>query len=424
MSRRERRRLEHMSRVRDGEMTLAKAAGLMAISYRQAKRVYKRYRDEGDTGLVHRLRGRRSNRAHDRSTRERIVELYAAKYLRHGPTQAAEYMLEEDGQVVCHETLRLWLIEAGLWSKRKSKSKPTHRQWRPRKEHCGEMVQMDGSEHDWFLGRGERCVLMVMIDDATSRTYARFFKAETTAAAFEMLHRYADLYGLPQSLYVDKDSIYKTTRDASVDEQVAEQAPLTQFGRAMQDLCVRLILAHSPQAKGRVERRNGVFQDRLVKLLERRGINDRETANELLESEFLPKLNTLFCQAPAKPADLHRAVADDVDLDRVLAFQDTRQVGNDWTVRWHNRWFQLAASDVSHSLVGRRILVCQHLDGTLRFQYRGTELAWHELPERPARPQPEPVAKSVRQPYKPAPDHPWRRRMLPVRASRRSGASG
>src|SRR5438128_6100411 len=247
MSLKERERLEVFCRVKRRELSLIKAAELLGVSYRQTKRSYARYREQGDAGLVHRLRGRASNRGVDSSRREQVIERVRERYSDFGPTLAAEYLAKE-GFVVSVETLRRWLTKAGVWQVRRRRVEA--RKWRAPKEHFGEMLQMDGSPHDWFEGRGASATLMVLIDDATQRTEARFFAEETTAAAFEMFARHVRKHGRPLSLYVDRDSIYQTTRDATVDESLAAQAPLTQFGRAMQELEVRLILAHSPQAKG------------------------------------------------------------------------------------------------------------------------------------------------------------------------------
>src|SRR5262249_12256201 len=295
MSRRERQRLEVLGRVKRGEITLAKASELVGLSYRQVKRVYARYRQEGDRGLVHRLRGRRSNRRRD-EVKERALELYRTQYGDFGPTLATEYLAREEGVGVSVETLRQWLLAAGLWQRRRRHRRRRCR--RPRKEHCGELVQMDGSHHDWFEGRRPWAVLMVLIDDATGRIYARFFEAETTQAALESFARYTQRYGLPRALYVDRDSIYRTDREATRSEALAGQEPRTQFGRAMAELEVAVILAGSPQAKGRVERSNGTLQDRLVKALRRRGISDLESANAFLEEEFLAEFNARFTVKP------------------------------------------------------------------------------------------------------------------------------
>lgn len=415
MSQKERRRLEVLSRVKRGMLSLVKASELLHVSYRQAKRVYRRYRRQGDRGLVHRLRGRPSNRGTDQAFRRKVVQRYRDRYADFGPTLACEY-LAKDGLKVSVETLRLWLLKAGLWVKQRKRS--AHRSWRARKEHCGEMVQMDGSPHDWFEGRRERAVLMVAIDDATNRTYARLFEEETTAAAFATFKHYVELYGLPRALYVDKDSIYRPGRDKTVDEELAGEPAKTQFGRAMAKLGIELICAHSPQAKGRVERRHGVCQDRLVKALRLEGISDLDRANAYLEKSFLPELNARFTVAATHSADLHRRVPSGLELDRVLVFEEERLVQNDWTVRWRNRWFQLTATNGRFALAGKRVLVREQLDGTIGLHYRGQELAWRELPGRPE-PAPKKTTTAEREasqgraprgsPWKPPAAHPWRR---------------
>jgi hypothetical protein len=411
MSGKERTRLEVMGRVKREEITLAKAAELLRMSYRQAKRVFARYRAAGDRGLVHGLRGRVSNRRQD-ELREQTLALYAQRYADFGPTLASEYLWREDGLQVKVETLRQWLLAAGLWQRRRQR-KP-HRLRRPRKEHCGELVQMDGSYHDWFEGRRAWAVLMVMIDDATSRLYARFSEQETTVAAMETFGRYAQRHGLPRALYVDRDSIYRSDREATTAEALAGQEPRTQFGRAMDELGVRVILAGSPQAKGRVERSNGTLQDRLVKAMRQRGVSDLPTANAFLEDVFLADLNERFTVAPARRADLHRRVLAGVKLEQVLAIHEERQVQNDWTVRWHNRWLQVMPRHRSLQLAGRRVTVCEQLDGRVKLLYRGRELEWQELPAAPPRAEqtkepltPEKVRSN--QGRRPAANHPWRK---------------
>ena len=422
MSAFERDRLEVLGRVQRGELTLLKASELLGLSYRQAKRVYGRYREQGAAGLVHRLRGRASNRRCDGGLREQVLEAYRSKYVDFGPTLACEYLAREDGLVVGVETLRRWLLGAGLWRSRRSR--PVHRRWRARKEHCGEMVQMDGSHHDWFEGRREWAVLMVLVDDATGWTYCRFFESESTAAAFEAFGRYVRQRGLPRSLYVDRDSIYRTTRSASVDESLAGEPPATQFGRAMQELGVRLILAKSPQAKGRVERRNGVLQDRLVKSLRVAGLNDLEEANRFLEERFLPEFNGRFTVAAQEKSDVHRRVRRGVRLEHVLSFQEARVVQNDWTVVWRKRRFQLTEANRRLSLRGRRVVVCEELNGTIRLVYRARELVWEKVGERAAavRPSRRVRSRGSEEPYKPSADHPWRRRFLADRDSESAGS--
>jgi transposase len=238
MSQKERIRLGIMREIKAGTMTLVAAAKVLRLGYRQMKRVWSRYQDRGDAGLVHRGRGRASNRAKGKEFRQKVLKRYEERYTGFGPTLACEHLKADDGLEVDHETLRRWLLAQGSWSLQRRRQK--HRQWRERKACFGELVQMDGSHHDWFEGRRARAVLMVMIDDATNRTHARFFEEETTRAAFDVFEGYTRKYGLPQSLYVDRDSIYKTTREPSVEEQLAAEQPLTQFGRAMKRLEVKL----------------------------------------------------------------------------------------------------------------------------------------------------------------------------------------
>ena len=407
LSGKERRRLEVLSKVKRGDIRLMKAAELLGVCYRQVLRIWKRYEAEGSAGLKHGLRDRVSNRRIEAGRRERVLELYQAKYGDFGPTLAVEYLRKYDGEDLSEETLRRWLMAAGLWQARRQGAR--HRKWRERRAHWGELVQMDGSEHDWFEGRRDRAALMVLIDDATNWTYARFFESETTAAAMSVFAEYVGLYGLPRALYVDRDSIYETTRDSTVEEALKDVGPLTQFGRAMRELEVELILARSPQAKGRVERRHGVFQDRFVKALRLKKIDTLEGANDYLASEFLEELNERFSVAARSSANLHRPLARGVKLEHVLSYQEKRVVQNDWTVSWCNRIFQLDERHQKLALARKKILVSELLDGTIRLTSRGENLRWIELPERPAPAKRErrgPSAK--RAPYKPAANHPWR----------------
>src|SRR5512136_1531567 len=321
MSRKERKRLAVLAQVKGGELKLVTAGAVMGVSYRQAKRVWRRYRVEGDAGIVHRSRGRPSPRGKPLELRQRVLARYEERYGDFGPTLAAEYLAGE-GLGVDHETLRRWLIAQGTRKVRRRGQR--HRVWRERKACFGMMVQLDGSDHDWFEGRRAKAVLMVMVDDATNQVWAQFFEEETTRASYDALEGWVRRRGLPQSLYVDRDSIYRCEGVGSVAEQLAGQAPQTQFGRAMKQLGVELILANSPQAKGRVERMNGVLQDRLVKALRLEGISELGRANEYLAQTFLPALNRRFQRRAASPADLHRAVPR--NLNEVLSWEEERLV--------------------------------------------------------------------------------------------------
>src|SRR5581483_5150059 len=261
----------------------------MGLSVRQSRRVWKRFQSQAAGGLVHGLRGRVSNRRLDEAFADRIVKLHQERYSDFGPTLACEKLVSEHNLKVSPNTLVRLLKERGLWERRRRRGK--HRKRRERRSCFGSMLQMDGSHHDWFEGRAPKCVLMVIIDDATSRTYARFYPAETTEAAFDVFGRWIGRHGIPRSVYVDRHSIYR-------DEDHTDKP--TQFGRAMKQLSVELICAHSPQAKGRVERRNAVFQDRLVKEMRLRKISSIEQANALLESLFLEDLNQRYAIDPKK----------------------------------------------------------------------------------------------------------------------------
>ena len=409
LSVKERERLEVLLKVSRSSISLSKASELLRVSYRQVLRIWKRYQSAGASGLKHGLRDRASNRRFDAGRRERVLELYRAKYGDFGPTLAVEYLVKCDGEELSEETLRQWLIGAGMWSPRRRGA--PHRQWRERREHWGELVQMDGSDHDWFEGRRGKASMMVMIDDATNWTHAKFFESETTAAAMTVFGEYVGHYGLPRSLYVDRASIYETTRDSTVEEALQDTAPLTQFGRAMRELGVELILAHSPQAKGRVERRHGVFQDRFVKALRLQQINTLESANSYLESQYLDELNEQFHVVARSSVNLHRSLPRGLNLDHVLCYQEQRVVQNDWTVSWCNRIFQLGPEHQKLSLARKKILVSELLDGTIRLTSGARSLSWKEVSARPPKvtPKPKPPA-SNKAPYKPAANHPWRQR--------------
>jgi hypothetical protein len=260
------------------------------------------------------------------------------------------------------------------------------------------MVQMDGSLHPWFEDRAGKCELMVMIDDATNRTYARFYPAETTDAAFDVFGRWVKRHGAPRAVYVDQHGIYRD------DEHPGKP---TQFGRAMKELGVELILARSPQAKGRVERRNAVFQDRLVKEMRLRNISDMRQGNALLEAMFLEDLNRRYAVKARRETDLHRRLGPGVVLEEVLCVQEWRVVGRDWCVRWHNRWLQIGATHETLDLAGRRVLVKRRGDGEVLVEYQQQRLSYRELCSRPVAPKHKRAVLNNRM-WKPSATHPWR----------------
>jgi hypothetical protein len=397
MSVNERVRLEALGRVKRQELTVVAAAELMGLSLRQARRVWKRFKACGDAGLMHALRGRSSNRGLSEDLRERIVKAHQERYADFGPTLACEKLAEQE-LAISPNTLTGLLKKRGLWERRRRRGK--HRKRRERRAWLGSMVQMDGSHHDWFEGRGPRCVLMVLIDDATSRTYARFYPAETTEAALDVFGRWVKRQGVPRSVYADRHAIYR-------DEDHPEKP--TQFGRAMKELSVELIAAYSPQAKGRVERMNGTLQDRLVKEMRLRNIRSMEQGNAYLEAAFLDDLNGRYAVKAHREQDLHRAVEAGVVLEEVLCVAEQRVVGKDWCVRWRSRWLQIDARHASLNLPGRKVTLKQRLDGSMLVVLRGGErLTFAELKAKPVRAKAKkPIVNNRR--YKPAADHPWNR---------------
>jgi hypothetical protein len=409
MSRKERERLTVMVGVKEEELTLVQAAELMGVCYRQSKRIWQRYQADGDAGLVHRLRGQPSARRKPPALRAQALARYAEeRYADFGPTLMAEHLAKEK-LVVDHETLRRWRLAEGQHTVRRRKQ--AHRQWRERKPSFGAMVQQDGSHHDWFEGRGPECVLMVMVDDATNRMRARFSEEETTRASYEVLEGWVRQHGLMGSLYVDRDSIYRCEGVASIAQQLAGQQPQTQFGRAMEALGVDLILAHSPQAKGRVERMNGVLQDRLVKALRLAGISDIQSANRFLDGKYLRQFNRQFAREAASAVDMHRAVPR--NLNEVLSWEEERVVQGDWTVACAGKRYQLDRQHEALSLVRRKVIVRTLRNGRVQLVYRGKPLQWRGLPEGTVRQQaPKRKAKKAtpkRVVKPPAPSHPWRR---------------
>lgn len=407
MSKKERQRLLVLSRVRDQSMTLKQAAKVLDMSYRQTRRNYKRFVDEGDAGLVHKSRGKTSGRSLDPVLKQTVLELYKKTYAGFGPTLAAEKLFEEDGLVIDHETLRRWLISDGQWQRRRKRS--TYRTRRTPKEHFGELVQMDGSHHLWFEDRGDESCLMNMVDDATKTTLSLMDKEETTEIAMRLLWAWIDRYGIPQALYVDKKTVFVTSREPTLEEQLAGEEPLTQFGRACDKLGIQIICANSPQAKGRVERNHGVYQDRLVKEFRLKGTSDIDSANALLAAGFVDKLNAKFAIPPADPADYHQRIDKKTDLAAVFCFEHKRTIGNDFTVRFKGQRFQITKQS-SLPPAGAKLMVQKRLDDSIHLIHQDRELEFVEI-SKEAESTPA-LAKDARvnnTPAIPAADHPWRR---------------
>lgn len=410
MSEKERDTLVVLERVKRSEITMAEATRLLRISYRQCWRRFRRYEEEGAQGLTHRLRGGGGNRSMAQEVKERILELYRGRYEGFGPVLFAEKLEAEHEIKADHETVRRLLIKEGLWTVVR-KRKKRHRAWRARRPHFGELVQMDGSHHRWFEGRGQKCCLMVMIDDATGIRMSLFSEQETTEAAMRLLWMWIKRYGVPRSLYTDKKNVFVVCEKDRENARLEGREALTQFGLSCKRLGIEIIRAHSPEAKGRVERSNGVYQDRLVKELRLKGIKTIAGANELLTSGFDDDLNRRFAKAPAQTIDYHRS-AENVDLAGIFCIEQERILSINWTLSFENRLYQLASSSRNYSPAKRKVVVRRYLDGSLHMLYRGEEIGFEEFdPGVATKTKPPRRERSLAargKPPLPSPDHPWR----------------
>ena len=400
MSRKEVRRYQVIRKVLDKQIKQKEVAEYFGISPRQVRRIVKRVKVQGEQGVIHRLRGKEGNRKTASSFKQKVLELYSKNYWDFGPTLASEKLFERDGVKVCDETLRLWLIKEGLRQNRLRRM-PKERSRRQRKDHLGQMVQMDGSHHDWLEGRGPKLVLMGYIDDATSRFYGRFYDYEGTMPAMGGLKGYIKHYGLPGSIYLDKHSTYKNNRKYNyTDWPFRDQEELTQFGRACKQLGIELIFAHSPQAKGRVERVFKTLQDRLVKELRLSQASSLDEANYLLKS-YLPVFNKKF-EVPSKATgDFHRQADKNANIDEILSVQTERFLRNDRTVLHNKQWYQVLSKTRA-----QRVVVFEYLDGQITIKYGKDRLSFKTI-QGPL-PRPELVPRR------------FKRRVAPVKATKRS----
>jgi len=431
MSARELRRAEVLARVKSKDLRLVDARRLMGLSYRQTKRLWRRYRKRGPIGLKHGNAGRRSHRAYEEAFRAQVLRLVREKYggapgERFGPTLAAEHLASEDGQQVDAETLRRWMLAEGLWSRERKRRR--HRKRRERKEHFGEMVQMDGSFHAWLEGRGPGGCLMDLVDDATNTTLVRLGEEETIWAAGGALRAWIEHYGVPHQLYVDWKNLYK--RGATPKERLRGEEPVTQFGRMCEKLGIEVIAASSPQAKGRVERVHGTHQDRLVKKLRRKGIASHEAANAYLNSEYLPEHNQRFARPALRPEDYHRRRPCATELDKIFRMETERVISDDWVVRYHSRFFQLEPQSRHWAPARSKVRVCEARDGQLSMEYRGRAVPWREIAasdqaktRRAERTSPSASVPAPKRKWTPPVDHPWREAARRALIRREMGAA-
>jgi len=400
MSQRELKRLHVIRKAIEKRIKQKEAAGLLELGERQIRRLVKRVREESDKGVIHRLRGKVSHNALSQTIKQKALALCRGIYTGFNPTLASEKLFERNKIKISRETLRQWFISGGIaYDKRKARP---HRRWRARKEHCGEMIQVDGSHHDWFEGRGPKCVLMGYIDDATSRVHARFYEYEGTFPAMDSFKRYILRYGLPISVYFDRHPTYKSTKKESIEDELLNRQALSQFGRALEELGVHFIHAHSAPAKGRVERLFKTFQDRLVKEMRLEGTKSTAEGNRFLE-RYLPIFNKRFNVEPVSGEDLHRPLVAGADLDSIFAVRTKHALRNDFTVAHEGRLYQ-----VEDNIRSDKVIVEDRLNGKRLITYKGRSLRYHEITQRP---------KKIQQPRKPskprvytpaAMDNPWR----------------
>ena len=373
MSGKDRDRLKVLHEVGKGHLTQREGGEQLGVTERWVRKLLVRMRKQGDGGILHRLRGRASNRKIPEKTRQKAVQLVKTKYGDFGPTLAGEYLAKRDGIAVSKETLRQWLIEAGIWKRKKRRVDEVH-QWRERRSCRGELVQWDTSEHDWLEGRGEKLYLIAMIDDASSRLLGRFVRHDSTQENLRVLQKYLERWGRPLAFYTDKAGLFQVNRPASREEELAGEEARTQIGRALQELGIEWIAAHSPQAKGRVERCFGTLQDRLVKGLRVAGVRSLEQANVYLEREFLPQWEKRFTVQPRNPTDAHRKLGPGHDLAAILSQVESRVVTNDYTLRFQGTSYQIQREAITAGLRGSRVRLEQRLDGTLAAKFRGRYL--------------------------------------------------
>lgn len=407
MSIRELKRLKLIQETIAKQITQKMVAELMDLSERQVRRLVKAVRKEGERGLVNRSRGKPSNNRISEEVRVKAISAYKGSYMGFGPTLASEKLIERERIAISEETMRKWLLQEGLWERKRRRS--PHRRYRERKECFGEMVQMDGSHHDWLEERGPELVLMGYIDDATGSVFGKFHDYEGTVPAMDSFRGYVKKYGLPQSVYLDQHSTYKVTSQGKEEER--EQMLMSQFERALRELGVKVIHANSPQAKGRVERLFGTLQDRLVKEMRLRGIRTKEEANVFLRS-YLPVFNKKFRVPAAKEADLHMPLPKGFDLDDFLCIKTNRVARNDNTISLNCKLFQ-----IQEPVGALYVEIQKRLNGTLLIKANGKSLKYTEI-KSIAKPKKKRAGSKVRRAVVPKPNHPWLQGIKSVRLRR------
>ena len=399
MSQRELKRLSVIHRVIDDVVTQIKAAEILDLGTRQVRRIEDRVIEEGDKGIIHKSRGRPSLRAFPDSIKNRVITLCKTKYEGFNPTLASEKLFEINKIKLSRETLRGWFKEKNI-PYRIRKKRP-HRNWRERKHHFGEMLQVDGSHHDWLEGRGPKCVLMGYIDDATSNVFARLHEYEGTFPFMDSFKRYIKRYGIPCSVYIDRHSTYKSAKKQSIEEQLQNIEPLSHVERALKELGVTVIHANSAQAKGRVERLFRTFQDRVIKEMRLENIKTIDQANKFL-ARYLPIYNKRFRTEPAERSDLHRPLPKNVNLDKILCVKTERGLNNDSTIAYETKLYHIL-----NRIRTKKVTVEERMNGRLFITHKGQELKYREITQRPAKKQSKkPYTFRIKKVWSPPIDHP------------------
>ena len=420
LSQRERDRLKVLHEIRQKHLTQVAGATRLNISDRQVRRMLLRLRERGDRSLVHGLRGRPSNRKLPARLEQKILARLQQRYADFGPTLAAEHLAQE-GFSVSRETLRKWMTKAALWRPRSQRVKAVH-VWRERRASFGELVMQDSSPFRWLEERGPACQLIALIDDATSRIWGRFTEHDTTEENLRTFGGWVQRYGRPLAHYTDKASIFRKAGPQPLPEQLRGDPLRTQFGRALHELGIEWIAAHSPQAKGRIERLFETLQDRLVKEMRLAGIDSILGANHFLETRFLPEWEQRFTVTPRNARNAHRRLGQEQHLEEILSVRVARRVAEDHTVSWDgNRWGVLR-EEVCAGLRGAAVEIERRLDGSHWLRYRGRYLHLRPCPE-PVRPSASPsglrppgLAEQTPKPqnkikpkYHVPANHPWRK---------------
>jgi len=414
MSNREIDRLKVIQKVFDKQLTWNEASKQLSLSWRQVARLCAKVREDGNRGIMHGLRGHASNHCLKAGLKEKALKTVKKYYWDFKPTFANEKLSKIHGIKMSTSSLRLAMIEAEYYRPKRQKIK--HRQWRERRHCIGELIQLDGSDHDWFEGRAPRCVLLIYIDDATSRIiYGKFITVEDTLNLMTETKEYLLSNGRPIAFYVDKDSIYKVNRTATVEEELSDEAPLTQFTRAMNELDITMINAHSSQAKGRVERGFKTHQDRLVKELRLANVSGIEAGNRFLQEVYIPAHNARFSVSPANSTNAHRPLLKSHKLEEIFALKTERTLYNDFTIRFNNNFFQITKEQPIRIRPKSKVMVEIRLDGSTHIKFKGAYLNFNSIKKLPymsfyaGRTKLRETLKERTKQYIPPKNHSWRK---------------